>query len=173
MGHTLAIVAGLFWMGAGGVLLEISRLLGPTFDKVKTVHPTWRFLTWLAAVTFFVRGVTLLFPGQLIETTGISFVAPVTAMAVLGVTGALLEWVMADRSPPPWTVQAMRLVAVLGKDGPVKFAALNLPVPTVEDLPPPIEDAAPRRRRLAVLIGSAFLILAVAIFLAANSPVSG
>lgn len=169
MGHAIAVIAGLIWMGSGMILLEISRLLGPAFDKVKTVQWRWRILTWAAAVIFFVRGVSLLFPGQLIETTGVSYVAPVTALAVMGVTLALLNWIMADRNPPPLTVQVMRLAALLGRNGPVKFAAMNTPPAAAGDLPPIDEPTGNRRRRLTVLTGASILIVLVVAFLAAHS----
>ncbi|QBX38683.1 hypothetical protein E4M02_11215 [Brevundimonas sp. S30B] len=169
MGNAIAVVAGLIWMGSGMILLEISRLLGPAFDKVKTVPWGWRALTWAAAVIFFIRGVSLLFPGQLIETSGVSYVAPVTALAVAGVTLALLNWIMADRNPPPLTVQIMRLAALLGRDGLVKFAAMNVPPAGAADLPPVDEPKGRRRWRLTVLSGAFALIAAVVVFLAVNS----
>ncbi|QBX37211.1 hypothetical protein E4M02_02650 [Brevundimonas sp. S30B] len=169
MGNLLAAVAGLIWMFSGMILLEIGRLLGPDFDKIKTLHWAWRWLTRSAAIVFFIRGVTLLFPGKLIETSSISFVAPMSAAAVLGVTLALLQWVQADRNPPAWTVQMLRMVALLGRDGPVKFAAMRLPPASMGALPPRDEPQSKRRGRIAILTGAGLLIVAVAAFLAAMS----
>lgn len=173
MGNMLAIIAGLIWMASGGVLLEISRLLGPAFNKTHTVNSFWRGLAWVGAVIFFVRGVTLLFPGQLIETTGISFVAPLSALAALGVTVALLDWIMRDRSPPPWstvaTVQLLRLMALLGRTGPLMKAARALPPAGVGDLPPDAEPQGERRWRLLVLFGAVLIALGIFAFIAANA----
>lgn len=170
LGQISVITAGLFWLAAAGVLLEVSRVLGPAFDTKATVHPFWRAVAWCGALIMCARGVTLLFPGKLIEVSRISVMAPLGALAVLGVTLALLDWIMRDRAPPPWSVQVLRLSALLGRDGPVRFAAMNVPPAAVGDLAPVEERPGQRRSRLPILIGAILLLAAIAAFLALNSP---
>lgn len=166
------LISGVLWLTSACVLIEVARLLGPTFHTKRTAHPFWRFCTWAAAVAFFIRGMTLLFPGQLIEISRVSVVSPFSALAVLGVTLALLDWVMRDRAPPPWSVQAVRLAALLGKDGPVKFAAMQVPPAAVGDALPRETVADRHRSHLPVLIGAILIVAALALFLAVNSPAS-
>lgn len=170
MGMLFVIAAGLFWMGSGTVLLEVSRILGPSFHTKVTVHVGWRVVTWVAAIICFVRGMTLLFPGKLIEVSRISVMAPLGSMVVLGLSLVVLDWVMRDRAPPPWSVQMMRLAAVLGHNSPIKFAAMSLPPAAVGDLPPVDEPNHLRRSRLPVLIGAVVIVVSIAVFLAFNSP---
>jgi hypothetical protein len=172
MNQLPVLISGVLWLTSACVLVEVARLLGPTFHTKRTAHPFWRFLTWAAAVVFFVRGMTLLFPGQLVEISRVSIVAPFSSTAVLGVTLALLDWVMRDRAPPPWSVQMVRLAALLGKDGPVKFAAMQVPPAAVGDALPPETLADRHRSRLPVLIGAILIVAALALFLAISSPAS-
>lgn len=166
------LISGVLWLTAACVLVEVARLLGPTFHTKRTAHPFWRFLTWAAAVVFFVRGMTLLFPGDLIETSRLSAVAHLSSAAVLGITLALLDWVMRDRAPPPWSVQVLRMVALLGRDGPVKFAALQVPPAAVGDALPSTGLDGRHRSRLPILAGAILILAMIALFLAVNSPAS-
>ena len=169
MTHLPMLISGVLWLAAACVLVEVARLLGPTFHTKRTAHAVWRFLTWAAAVAFFAWGVLQLFPGRVQVVTQASAFSPIPSLAVLGVSLALLDWVMRDRAPPPWSVQILRLVALLGRDGPVRYAAMAVP-------PAAAGDALPReergRSRLPVLIGAVLMVAAVALFLALNSPVS-
>ena len=169
LGEVSIITAGLLWLASASVLLEVSRVLGPSFHTKATVHRGWRALAWLGAVAMFGRGMTFLFPGQLVEFSRGSVMAPLGAIAVLGVTIALLDLTMRDRSPPPWSVQVMRLVALIGKDGPIRFAALALP-PAPAGAAIPLDDVRPpSRSRLPVLAGSTLVIVSIAVFLAVSS----
>lgn len=169
MGQITVIIAGLLWITSACVILEVSRLLGPAFDKTKTVHPVWRAVAWIGAVMAFVRGATLIFPGQFVEVSRISIMAPMGALVVLGLSLALLDWVMRDRAPPPWSVQVMRLAAMLGRDGPVKFATFAVPPASVGDVPPASEPARQRQSRLVVLLGAVAVIAVLALILALSA----
>lgn len=169
IGQLSVIIAGVFWIASACVLREVARVLGPSFHTKTTVHYGWRALTNLGAIIMLGRGLTLLFPGKLVEVSRISIMAPLGALAVLGVTLALLDWVMRDRAPPPWSVHAMRLAAVLGK-GPVIAAGLAVPpAPIGASLPPDGVDHG-RRARLPILIGAVAVIIMVAAVLILNSP---
>lgn len=173
LGQFSVISAGLLWVTSGGILMEVSRLLGPAFDRVKTVHRGWRWLVWMGALIALCRGLTLIFPGKLVEVSRISVMAPLGGVLVLGLSLAVLDWVMRDRSPPPWSVQVMRLAALFGRDGPVKFAAFAVPPAAIGDAPPAFEPKGERRSRLAILLGALALLAAVAAFLALNSTSAG
>ena len=171
-GHAIVIVAGLVWIGSACLLAEVARLLGPKFNTTRTVHWGWRRLAELGALVFLLRGLTLMYPGQLVEVSRISVMAPVAAVTVLGVVAALLHWVQSDRSPPPWSVRFLELVALLGRDQSVIRAAMIVPPAAIGDIPP-IEEPMDRRRfRLTILIGCALVMAAIAAFLALNSPVA-
>ena len=169
LGALTVITAGLLWIASGGILLEVSRLLGPAFDSVKTVNRGWRWLTWLGALIALCRGLTLIFPGKLVEVSRISVMAPLGGLLVLGLSLAVLDWVMRDRAPPPWSVQIMRLVALFGRDGPVKFAAMAVPPAAVGDAPPVDEPIRHRQTRLAVMLGAIVVLAGLAVFLALNA----
>lgn len=121
----------------------------------------------LGPVVTLVRWAAPLFSGRLIELGRISVVAPLGGQVILGVPAVLLDWVMRDRAPPPWSVQVMRADAMLGRDGPVKFAAMAVPPAPVGGAPPP-DPSAHRRSRLPVMIGAGLVLAAVALFLAVN-----
>lgn len=169
LGQLTVITAGLLWITSGGILLEVSRLLGPAFDTVKTVHRGWRWVVWCGALIALCRGLTLIFPGRFVEVSRISIMAPLGALLVLGLSLAVLDWVMRDRAPPPWTVQVMRLVAMFGRDGPIRFAAMAMPPAAVGDPPPVDEPARHRRWRLAVMVGALGVLASMAAFLALNA----
>lgn len=171
IGQLSVIIAGVFWIAAACVLREVARVLGPSFHTKATVHYGWRALTNLGALIMLCRGLTLLFPGKLVEVSRISIMAPLGALAVLGVTLALLDWVMRDRAPPPWSVHAMRLAAVFGK-GPVIAAGLAVPpAPIGAAIPQDAPDPS-RRSRLPILIGAVAVIIMIAAVVILNSPVS-
>lgn len=169
LGSFTVIAAGLFWVASGCILLEVSRLLGPAFDKVKTVHRSWRWLAWVGALIAVCRGLTLIFPGHLVEVSRVSVMAPLGGLLVLGLSLTVLDWVMRDRAPPPWSVQFMRVVGLLRLDGPVRLAAFMAPPAAIGDQPPPDEPPHRRWSRLAIMLGALTLLAAIAVFLAMNA----
>lgn len=169
LGSFTVITAGLLWIASGCILLEVSRLLGPAFDKVKTVHRVWRWLAWTGALIAVSRGLTLIFPGKLVEVSRISVMAPLGGLLVLGLSLTVLDWVMRDRSPPPWSVQFMRVVGLMRMDGPVRIAAFMTPPAAIGDAPPVDEPVRKRWGRLGVMLGALALLAAMAVFLAMNA----
>lgn len=165
IGQVSVTIAGLEWVLAGIVLREVSRLLGPSFHTAKTVHWGWRALVWIAALFCFLRGGTLWFPGRLVEVSRISLMAPMGGLVVLGLSLWALDWVMRDRAPPPISVQVMRLAALFGRNGPVKFAAMAVKPAAVGDVPPVDEPKGQRRGRLAVMLGAMLVLAGLATFL--------
>lgn len=169
IGQVSVMIAGMEWIAAAVVLREVSRLMGPSFHTTKSVHWVWRAVVWGAALICFVRGMTLWFPGKLIEVSRVSIMAPLGGLVVLGLSLWVLDWVMRDRAPPPISVQIMRLAALFGRNGPVKFAAMAVKPAAVGDAPPVDEPMGQRLGRLAVMMGALALLAAMAVFLAFNA----
>lgn len=171
VGQLSAIAAGVLWLASACVLREVARVLGPSFHTTATVAWGWRALTNLGALIMLGCGLTFLFPGRLVEVSRVSIMAPLGAVAVLGVTSALLDWVMRDRAPPPWSVQVMRLAAVFGRRSVIEAGMAVPPAPMGASLPEGAPDPH-RRSRLPILIGAAAVIVGIAVFLVLNSQVS-
>jgi len=169
--HLTVIATGLLYVGASMALGVVVRLLGPTYHT-KVTAPLWIVVFFaLAAVSLLWRGVTLLFPGELVDTDRISLVAPLTAVVVVGLCLFVLDYVMGDRSPPPLFNQwfSWALKRRVTEDGIVHAAFA---------LPPAMHEAAPcgaqinrtgRGLRLAVLSGGAATILIVLGVIAVNA----
>lgn len=169
--HLTAIVTGLLYIGAGMALAVVVRLLGPTYHT-KVTGPFWLILMFaLGALGLLWRGVTILFPGRLVDISGMSLVAPVTALIVAGLCLFILDFVMGDRSPPPlfhrYCSWAIRHHVPDSEVMDMAFA-----------LNPAMHQAAPegaqinrtgRRTRLVVLTASAATILTVLGVIAASA----
>lgn len=168
-GQIFVLAAGLIWLTAAGVILEISRVLGPSFHTSRTVHWGWRVLAWCGAAVAFAGGMTLLFPGQLVDVSRISIIAPLRGCVVLGLALGLLDWVMRDRAPPPWSVRVLQVAAYFGPKA-VEFAAMKVPPANLLDTPPSHEPSDQRRSRLPILLGAIVMLMLIAAFLALNSP---
>lgn len=172
LGQIFVMVAGLEWIVSAILLREISRLLGPSFHTTKTVNAVWRVLAFAAALICFVRGLTLWFPGQLVETSRISVMAPLGGLVPLGLSAVVLDWVMRDRAPPPWSETILRLVGLIGLNGPVKVAAMLTAPAAIGDVAP-TDAVRGSRSRLLVLIGAILVATAVAVFLIVSAPARG
>ena len=170
--HLTPIITGLLYIAACMNLTVVLRLLGPTYHT-KISAPFWvSGFFFVSSVGLLWRGVTLLFPGKLVDVTGLSLIAPFTALIVLGLTTFILDFVMGDRSPPPlfsryfgWAIRRVPPAELLQ-------AAF--------DLPPAMHEAAPadaqinrcgRKARLAVLTIGGLAILLVLGVMAANASV--
>lgn len=169
--HLTTIVTGLTYIAASMSLAVVVRLLGPTYHtKVTAPWPVIGFF-FVSSAGMLWRGVTLLFPGRMVDTSGMSLIAPSTALIVLGLSLFILDFIMGDRSPPPlfdryfsWAVRRK-----LDEDLIVRAAF---------DLPPAMHTAAPagaqinrcgRKQRLFVLTGAALAILLVLGIVAASA----
>lgn len=169
--HLNAVFTGLTYFAAGMCLGVVVRLLGPTYHT-KVTAPRWVILFFgVCSGVLLWRGLTILFPGRLVDVTGISLVAPVTALTVLGLCLFILDFIMGDRSPPPlfsrYFSWAIRRGA--GEEDLVK-AAFSLP-PAIHNAAPPEAqiNRCSRRARLIVLSGGAAAILSLLGVLAVNA----
>lgn len=167
--HTLIIVAtGLLYMGAGGVLAETARVLGPSYHTRHTPHPFWRALGWFGAAVLVWWGATLLFPGDTGQPNRIALPGLLVAMVVLGVNLSLLDWVMRDRSPPPWTARLLGIAAREGVSDPA-LAEMAFALPAEPHGRPATEREPCRWVRLSVMIGAGLLIIVIAAVVALSS----
>ena len=96
-----AILTGMSYLASGMSLGVVVRLLGPTYHTKVTAPLGVIGFFFLCSVGLLWRGVTLLFPGRLVDTAGMSMVAPMTGLIVLGLCVFILDLIMGDRSPPP------------------------------------------------------------------------
>ena len=169
--HALMVaVTGLIFVASGLVLLAVARLLGRTFYN-KPSAPWWgRGLVFGAALGLVWRGVTFLFPGELVSVETMSAVVPLEAVIVLGLCLFTLDWVLRERDPPPLVERVLRLFARRGaSDGEIIQATLALPV-TPYAAGRPVNRCG-RRMRLTVLIAAGMLLAGVAIvMLSAAAP---
>lgn len=156
--HVLMVLyTGLVFVAAGTSLLETCRLLGKAYENKPSAHIAWRGLHFVAAVIFFGYGVMVLFPGQALRVQHMSIGLPLVGTVVIGFALAYLDHVMGEREPPKWTVQMVRVLALVGLEGLSRRAAFMLP-PAPIDAAPPEEAPGPRAQRLAVISAAITLI---------------
>lgn len=167
--HVLMVLyTGIVFLSAGACLLEVNRLLGETFHTKLTAHWFWRGLCFFGALALFWYGALILFPGRAVQVQHMSIGLPVIGTVLLGVVLALLDRVMADREPPPWSVTFLRLLALLGRDNLLKGAAFRLKPAAFCD-PAVAEVTQGRVVRLLVIISAIILIACIAGFILISS----
>lgn len=170
--HTAMVIAtGLMFVASSMSLGVVVRLLGPTFHtKVTAPWPVVGFF-FLASAGLFWRGVTFLFPGDLVSTDRMTPIVPLEALIVLGLSIFILDWVMGDRAPPPLLFRYFGW-AIRPRLSDERLAQLAF------DLPPALHVAAPadaqinrtgRKTRLFVLTAGALVILAALGLIAASA----
>ena len=168
-GHiVLAALTGLVYIGAGCLFAQTARVLGPTY--LTKISADWKLRWFFGAIALFfiVRGALFLWPGRLIAVDRMSILAPTEGLIVLALAGYILDAVMRDRAPPPWSVQFLRLLALVGWDRASLGVAFTAPPAVMGDaLPPP--EVQGRKTRIAVLIGASTVLAGVACLLAVSS----
>ncbi|WGM31513.1 hypothetical protein [Brevundimonas sp. NIBR11] len=172
--HTLALYSGLTYLAAAGVCIPILKVLGPLYPS-RVTAPKWLLIcgaVYMAVLVF--RGVTILFPGQIVTLSAISWVSPLKASADLGLMLILLDAVLRWRSPPPLI---SRLLAIAARNGVSDkgLVQMGFEAPAVaaadysasED--PHHANLGPRWMRLTTLIGAVALIAAIVATIVLNS----
>lgn len=99
----MVLATGLVFLSAGAVLSQVFRLLGPTYHTKITAHWAVRGFFFASTLILVARGLSFVFPGRAFAVQHMSVLVPASAVVVLGLALVLLEWVMRDRAPPPWT----------------------------------------------------------------------
>lgn len=171
--HDLMVVfTGLCFLLASMALGATGRLLGPDFKGNITVRPKWRFAFWLMSGVAALRSLTLLFPADLVAVELMSMIMPLEAAGFLSLAVIVLNYVMADRAPPPLVERIMRMAGVRLTDNQVIDLTLALPI--VEHAKAPADETAQDRRfRLRMAWVGVVTVLMVAGSIIWNSPVWG
>lgn len=171
--HDLMVVfTGLCFLLASMALAVTGRLLAPDFSGNITVRPKWRFAFWLMSGVAALRALTLLFPADLVAVELMSVIMPLEAAGFLGLAVIVLNYVMADRAPPPLVERIMRMAGVRLTDNQVIDLTLALPV-VEHATTAPYETEQDRRFRLRMAWVGFVTVLMVAGSVIWNSPVWG
>lgn len=167
--HVLMVLyTGIAFVSAGACLLEICRLLGKSYETKASASMLWRGLHFVAAVILFGYGCMVLFPGRALQVQHMTIGLPLVGTVVIVAALAYLDHVMGEREPPKWTVQMIRVLALVGMEGLSRRAAFLLPAAPI-DAGPPEESSGARGARLAVIAGAIGVIAAVATVILTNS----
>ena len=168
--HLLMVLyTGIVFLASGVCLLEVCRLLGKAYEKKASAPWPWRLAHLVGAVILFGYGCVILFPGQALKVQHMSPGLPLVGTVGIVAALAYLDHVMGEREPPRWTVQMIRVLALLGMEGLSRLAAFLLPAAPLDAVPADDEAPEARTTRIAVLVGSIAVIAAVAGFILTNS----
>lgn len=168
--HAWVVLTGMLFLSAGGVMTVVFRLLGPTYHT--RISGSWflRGVIFMIAVFLMVRGATTIFPGRLVKVEHMSPLLPLGALVSVAFALIVLDFVQRDRSPPPWSVTAIRLLFLLLPERLALRTAMKLPPAGLLDPP-----ASPQPRdgvRVAVVSGAMVLVAAAILTIAYNGLTS-
>ncbi len=158
----MVLYTGVVFLASGASLLEVARLLGKSFET-KVSAPWWvQGLVFLGAVVLFGYGSMILFPGDAVQVGRMSIGLPLVGTVMLAMALWILDHVTGEREPPPWSVDFLRLAAMIGRDSVIKAAAFRTQPAAYLDPLPAETPAAGRLIRVAVILGSIGVIGIVA-----------
>lgn len=173
MSHVaIVLYAGVVFLASGASLLEIARLLGKSFETRVSAKWWVQGVVFAGAAVLFGYGCVILFPGRAVQVQHMSLGLPLVGTVVLGMALWLLDHVTGEREPPPWSVDFLRLVALLGRDNLLKGATFRTEPAAYMDPIPRDEPISGRLVRVAVLLGSIVVIGLVAGTILLNSAVA-
>lgn len=172
--HALALYAGLTYLAAAGVCIPILKVLGPLYPS-RVTAPKWLLACGAAymAVLIF-RGVTILFPGQIVTLSAISWISPLKATADLGLMLILLDATLRWRSPPPLITRLLAIAARNGvSDRGLVQMGFEAPASAAADYSasedPNHLNQGPRWLRMIILLGAGAVISAIMVVIMLNS----
>lgn len=176
--QAIALYSGLTYLAAAGVCVPILKVLGPQYPS-RVTAPKWFICVgaMYMAVLFF-RGMTILFPGQIVTLSAISWVSPLKATADLMLMIVLLDVVLRWRSPPPLIERLITIAARHGvsDQGLIKMG-FEAPGVATADYSASEDRNSPavgkRWVRLSVLFGCVATIAAIIGVVVLNSAASG
>jgi hypothetical protein len=171
-GHSLMVAyTGLSFVISAMVLLAVGRLSGPTYHT-KVNAPPWVIgFFFLASAILFWRASTILFPGDLVDVSRMSWVAAAEASVVAGLSVFILNITLRDRAPPPIFERLLGFRMVRTDEAQIINMAMNTN-PAMHANPAPAEfqvTRVGRTQRITVLLAGAAIIAAILGFLVANS----
>ena len=163
--EAIALYSGLTYIAAAAVCVPIIKVLGPHYPSRLTAPLPFIICGAVYMGVLFFRGVTILFPGQVVTLSAISWVSPLKATADLMLMLFILDYVLRRRSPPPLI---SRLIEIGQKFGMSESPALALAdMPASEDLDHP--QIGKRWIRLLMLAGAVTVLGCVILMLTLNS----
>lgn len=172
--EAIALYSGLTYIAAAAVCVPIIKVLGPHYPSRLTAPLPFIICGAVYMGVLFFRGVTILFPGQVVTLSAISWVSPLKATADLMLMLFILDYVLRRRSPPPLISRLIEIGQKFGMSdrGVVQMAfespALALAdMPASEDLDHP--QIGKRWIRLLMLAGAVTVLGCVILMLTLNS----
>lgn len=164
--HDLMVTAtGLVFLAAGVFNGMTFQLLGRAYENKLSV-PFWLRLPFvLIGLVLSGRGVSLIFPGPALRVDQMSPWVPGTALAVLVLSGIILDFVLRERAPPPLVERFLRLALRRGI-APETVAALAMDLPTASYRLGGRINRCGRKTRLIVMGLASVAILCVVVLLA-------
>ncbi|QCQ97774.1 hypothetical protein [Brevundimonas sp. SGAir0440] len=116
---------------------------------------------FLIAIFLMVRGATTVFPGCLVRVEHMSPLLPLGALCSLAFSMIVLDFVQRDRSPPPWSVMAIRLFTLIRREDWAAEAAMKLPPAGLLDRP--LSDQPHHGLKVTVICVAMVLVAAAAL----------
>lgn len=156
----MVLATGLVFLSAGAVLSQVFRLLGPTYHTKITAHWVVRGFFFASTLILVARGLSFVFPGRAFAVQHMSALVPASALVVLGLSLVLLEWVMRDRAPPPWTERLLGFAVRRGVSDQV-VAEMAFALPPEPHGRPASEREPCRCVRLCMMTGAGLVILII------------
>ncbi len=174
MQEAIALYSGLTYIAAAAVCVPIIKVLGPLYPSRITAPLPFIICGAVYMAVLFFRGVTILFPGQVVTLSAISWVSPLKSTADLMLMLFILDYVLRRRSPPPLIERLIKIGQQFGmsEKGVVQMA-FEAPALAIADLPASEDPDHPQigRRwlRLMMLGGAVAVLTAVILLLTLNS----
>ncbi|WP_295226974.1 hypothetical protein [uncultured Brevundimonas sp.] len=172
--EAIALYSGLTYIAAAAVCVPIIKVLGPLYPSRITAPLPFIICGATYMGVLFFRGVTILFPGQVVTLSAISWVSPLKATADLMLMLFILDYVLRRRAPPPLITRLIEIGQKFGMSerGVVQMAFESpslamADTPASEDLDHP--QIGPRWVRVLMLVGAGAVLASFVLFLTLNS----
>lgn len=172
--EAIALYSGLTYIAAAAVCVPIIKVLGPLFPTRITAPLPFIICGAVYMAVLFFRGVTILFPGQIVTLSAISWVSPLKATADLMLMLFILDYVLRRRAPPPLISRLIEIGQKFGmSERGVVQMAFESPSLAMADAPASEDPDHPQvgRRwvRLFMLFGAGAVLTSFVLFLTLNS----
>lgn len=172
--EAIALYSGLTYIAAAAVCVPIIKVLGPLYPSRITAPLPFIVCGAIYMGVLFFRGVTILFPGQVVTLSAISWVSPLKATADLMLMLFILDYVLRRRAPPPLITRLIEIGQKFGmSERGVVQMAFESPSLAMADTPasedPDHPQIGPRWVRVLMLVGAGAVLLSFVLFLTLNS----
>lgn len=172
--EAIALYSGLTYIAAAAVCVPIIKVLGPLYPSRITAPLPFIVCGAVYMGVLFFRGVTILFPGQVVTLSAISWVSPIKSTADLMLMLFILDYVLRRRSPPPLIERLIEIGQKFGmSERGVVQMAFEAPAMAVADVPasqdPDHPQIGKRWVRVAMLGGAIVVLASLILLLTLNS----